>query len=159
MERRAFSQTLHPSRSWMHRVLETVVRGPLGAPDMLLENYSQICEHLLRSALESNFGGRVASSTTQPAARPARATGPSLRRIGYNARVDRLDAIRLLKALVAAGAKPRAPMDRAWVDKIAVRDVSLHGTELASALAYAEGTTLARRQPNKKRLVLSHSYG
>jgi hypothetical protein len=30
-------------------------------------------------------------------------------------------------------------MDRAWVDKIAVRDVSLHGTELASALAYAEG--------------------
>jgi hypothetical protein len=30
-------------------------------------------------------------------------------------------------------------MDRAWVDEIAVRDVSLHGTELASALAYAEG--------------------
>jgi hypothetical protein len=27
----------------------------------------------------------------------------------------------------------------AWIDKIAVRDVSLHGTELASALAYAEG--------------------
>jgi hypothetical protein len=64
---------------------------------------------------------------------------PSMRRTGYNARVDRFDAMRLLKALVAAGAKPRAPMDRAWVDKIAVRDVSLHGTELASALAYAEG--------------------
>ena len=30
-----------------------------------------------------------------------------------NARVDRLDAIRLLIALVAAGAKPRAPMDSA----------------------------------------------
>jgi len=57
----------------------------------------------------------------------------------YNARVDRFDAMRLLKALVAAGAKPREPMDRAWVDKIAVRDVSLRGTELASALAYAEG--------------------
>jgi hypothetical protein len=53
--------------------------------------------------------------------------------------MDRLDAIRLLKALVAAGAKPRAPMDSAWIDKIAVRDVSLHGTQLASALAYAEG--------------------
>jgi hypothetical protein len=64
---------------------------------------------------------------------------PSIRRIGYNARVDRVDAIRLLKALVAAGAKPRAPMDSAWIDEIAVRDVSLHGTQLASALAYAEG--------------------
>jgi hypothetical protein len=53
--------------------------------------------------------------------------------------VDRFDAMRLLKALVAAGAKPRAPMDSAWVDEVAVRDVSLHGTQLASALAYAEG--------------------
>jgi len=52
--------------------------------------------------------------------------------------MDRLDAIRLLKALVAAGAKPRVPMDSAWIDKIAVRDVSLHGTQLASA-PYAEG--------------------
>jgi hypothetical protein len=56
----------------------------------------------------------------------------------YNARVDRLNAIRLLQALVAAGAKPRAPMDGAWIDEIAVKDVSLHGMELASALAYAE---------------------
>jgi hypothetical protein len=53
--------------------------------------------------------------------------------------MDRLNAIRLLQALVAAGAKPRTPMDNAWVDEIAVRDVSLHGTELASALAHAEG--------------------
>ena len=53
--------------------------------------------------------------------------------------MDRLNAIRLLKALIAAGAKPRAPMDSAWIDRIAVRDVSLHGTKLASALAYAEG--------------------
>ena len=56
----------------------------------------------------------------------------------YNARVDHLNAIRLLQALVAAGAKPRAPMDGAWIDEIAVKDVSLHGMELASALAYAE---------------------
>ena len=76
----------------------------------------------------------------------------------YNARVDGLDAIRLLQALVAAGAKPGAPMDSAWIDKIAVRDVSLHGTELASALAYGR-TTLGHRQPNKRRLDLPHSYG
>jgi len=56
----------------------------------------------------------------------------------YNARVDRLDAIRLLQALVAAGANSRAPMDSAWVDKIAVRDMWLHGMQLASAIAYAE---------------------
>jgi hypothetical protein len=30
-------------------------------------------------------------------------------------------------------------MDGAWVDKIAVRDMELHGTALASAIAYAEG--------------------
>jgi hypothetical protein len=30
-------------------------------------------------------------------------------------------------------------MASAWVDKIAVRVMSLHGTALASALAYAEG--------------------
>ena len=53
--------------------------------------------------------------------------------------MDRFDAIRLLKALVASGAKPRAPMDSAWIDEIAVRDVSLEGTQLASALAYAKG--------------------
>jgi hypothetical protein len=29
-------------------------------------------------------------------------------------------------------------MASAWIDEIAVRDVSLHGTQLASALAYAE---------------------
>jgi hypothetical protein len=29
-------------------------------------------------------------------------------------------------------------MASAWVDKIAVRKMSLHGTQLASALAYAE---------------------
>jgi len=29
-------------------------------------------------------------------------------------------------------------MDSAWVDKIAVRDMALHGMKLASAIAYAE---------------------
>ena len=70
-------------------------------------------------------------------------------RTGYNARVDRFDAIRLLEALVAAGAKPNAAMDSAWVDEIAVRDVSLHGTQLASALAYAEGQGWLVDNPRK----------
>jgi hypothetical protein len=66
--------------------------------------------------------------------------------------------MRLLKALVVAGAKPREPMDRAWVDKIAVRDVSLHGTELASALAYAEGQRwLADSRTRKDWLYLTRT--
>jgi hypothetical protein len=68
-----------------------------------------------------------------------------------------LNAIRLLKALVAAGASTRAPMARDWVDEIVVRDMALHGTELASAIAYAEGER--RRQPTKSRLGLPHAYG
>ena len=63
--------------------------------------------------------------------------------------MDRFDAMRLLKALVAAGAKPRVPMDNVWIDKIAVRDVSLHGTQLASALAYAEGVGWLVDSPRK----------
>ena len=65
---------------------------------------------------------------------------------------DENTAIRLLKALVAAGANTRAPMDSAWVDKIAVRDMDLRGTALASAIAYAEGEGWP-----KKRLGFSHS--
>jgi hypothetical protein len=52
--------------------------------------------------------------------------------------VDHLNAIRLLQALVAAGANTRAPMASAWIDKIAVRDMELHGTALTSAIAFAE---------------------
>ena len=50
-----------------------------------------------------------------------------------------MNAIRLLKALVAAGANSRAPMANIWVHSIGVTDLSLQGTDLASALAYAEG--------------------
>jgi hypothetical protein len=72
--------------------------------------------------------------------------------------MDRLNAIRLLQALVAAGAKPRTPMDNAWVDEIAVRDVSLHGTELASALAYAEGERwLANSRTRKDWIYLTRT--
>ena len=49
-----------------------------------------------------------------------------------------MDAMRLLKALVAAGAKGRVPIANTWVHDIAMRDMALQGTELASAVAYAE---------------------
>ena len=53
--------------------------------------------------------------------------------------MDRANAIRLLKALVAAGANSNTLMVKAWVHDIAVRDVALRGKELSSALAYADG--------------------
>ena len=64
--------------------------------------------------------------------------------------MDRLDAIRLLQALVAAGANSHAPMDKAWIDKIAVRDMSLQSTALASAIAYAEGEGWLADTPTRK---------
>ena len=69
---------------------------------------------------------------------------------GYNARVDRLNAIRLLKALVAAGANARAPRASDWVHKMALRDMSLQGTDLASAIAYAEGEGWLADLPTRK---------
>jgi hypothetical protein len=68
---------------------------------------------------------------------PNKQLGPQ--HIGGLFPVDRANAIRLLKALVAAGANSNTLMVKAWVHDIAVRDVSLRGTELSSALAYAEG--------------------
>jgi hypothetical protein len=53
--------------------------------------------------------------------------------------VDRANAIRLLKALVAAGANSDTLMVNVWLDDIAQREASLRGTELSSAIAYAEG--------------------
>jgi hypothetical protein len=50
--------------------------------------------------------------------------------------VDRLNAIRLLQALVAAGANCTAPMADAWIKKVAL-EIGLRETELYSALAYA----------------------
>ena len=49
-----------------------------------------------------------------------------------------LNVIRLLKALVAAGASSRAPMDSDWVHDIALRNSSLQVTDLASAITCAE---------------------
>ena len=49
-----------------------------------------------------------------------------------------MNAMRLLKALVAAGAKLGVPIANVWVHDIAVRDMALEGTEIASVVAYAE---------------------
>jgi hypothetical protein len=47
-------------------------------------------------------------------------------------------------------------MARDWVDKIAVRDRALHGTDLASAIAYAEGERwLAGSQSRKDWIYLT----
>jgi hypothetical protein len=56
--------------------------------------------------------------------------------LAYNERVDRLNAIRLLQALVAAGANCDAPMADAWITKIAL-EIGLQNGALYSALAYA----------------------
>jgi hypothetical protein len=52
--------------------------------------------------------------------------------------VDHLNAIRLLKALVAAGASSRTPMASDWVHEIALRNLSLRVRDLSSAIACAE---------------------
>jgi len=52
--------------------------------------------------------------------------------------LDRANAIRLLKALVAAGANSNTLMVNTWVEDIALK-AALRGTKLASALAYAQG--------------------
>ena len=112
----------------------------------------QICEGGFVRATSSDFGPRWGlASFKDISAAGARTPIAS----AYNARVDRLNAIRLLQALVAAGANIRAPMDSAWVDKIAVRDVSLHGTELASAIAYAEGERWLTDSPREGWIYLT----
>jgi len=50
--------------------------------------------------------------------------------------MDRADAIRLLRALVAAGMNTRAPRANAWIEKNAL-EIGLEGGRFVSALAYA----------------------
>lgn len=52
--------------------------------------------------------------------------------------MDRLNAIRLLQALVAAGANSDTPMANAWISKVAL-EIGLKGEEFHSALVYAGG--------------------
>ena len=55
---------------------------------------------------------------------------------GLDIEMDRADAIRLLKALVAAGMDTRAPRANAWIEKKAL-EIGLEGNQFVSALAYA----------------------
>jgi len=50
--------------------------------------------------------------------------------------MDRADAIRLLRALAAAGMNTRAPKANAWIQKKAL-EIGLEGNEFVSALTYA----------------------
>jgi hypothetical protein len=59
-----------------------------------------------------------------------------LKSLVYNEWVDRLNAIRLLQALVAAGANFKTPMADPWIQKVAL-EIGLQDGELYSALAYA----------------------
>jgi hypothetical protein len=70
--------------------------------------------------------------------------------------VDRANAIRLLKALVAAGANTNTLMASAWVCGIALK-VSLRGNDLASALAYAEGQDWIADGPRKGWMTITRS--
>jgi hypothetical protein len=50
--------------------------------------------------------------------------------------MDRADAIRLLRALAAAGMNTRAPKANAWIQKKAL-EIGLEGSQFVSALVYA----------------------
>jgi hypothetical protein len=56
--------------------------------------------------------------------------------LAYNEQVDRLNAIRLLRALVTAGANSKTPMADPWIKKVAL-EIGLQEGALYSALAYA----------------------
>jgi hypothetical protein len=71
--------------------------------------------------------------------------------------MDRANAIRLLGALVAAGANSKTPMANAWVHNIALRDLSLHGTNLASALTYAGNEGWLKDGPRKDSTSLTRA--
>ena len=100
----------------------------------------------MRSASVSDFGppgvGSCFLSAYAAAGAPAHPA--------YNPWVDRLNAIRLLQVLIAAGASSRAPMNGDWVHEIALRDLSLQVTKLASAIAYAEGEGWFADSPRRK---------
>jgi hypothetical protein len=48
-------------------------------------------------------------------------------------------------------------MDSAWVDKIAVKEMGLHGTPLASALAYAQAEGWLADSPRKGWISLTRA--
>jgi len=59
--------------------------------------------------------------------------------------------------MVAAGANFKTPMANAWVHDIALRDLSLHGTGLASALTYAGNEGWLKDGPRKDTTSLTRA--
>ncbi len=68
--------------------------------------------------------------------------------------MDRANAIRLLKALAAAGMNTRALMANAWIQKKAL-EIGLEGNEFVSALAYAGNEGWLTDAPQKGRSSLT----
>jgi hypothetical protein len=72
----------------------------------------------------------------------------------YDFKMDRANAIRLLKALVAAGMRTRAPLANAWIQQKAL-EIGLDGNEFVSALAYAGNEGWLTDAPQKGRTLLT----
>ena len=68
--------------------------------------------------------------------------------------MDRLNAIRLLQALIAAGKDSSAPMAKAWINKKAW-EIGLQGQELISALAYAGNEGWLADGPREGQILLT----
>jgi len=62
--------------------------------------------------------------------------------------MDRADAIRLLRALAAAGMNTRAPKANAWIQKKA-SEIGLEGSQFVSALAYAQNEAWLADAPRR----------
>ena len=68
--------------------------------------------------------------------------------------MDRADAVRLLRALSAAGMNTRAPKATAWIQKEAL-EIGLEGSQFASALAYAGNEGWLADAPRRGRTCLT----
>ena len=68
--------------------------------------------------------------------------------------MDRLNAIRLLQALIAARKDSSAPMAKAWINKKAW-EIGLEGQELISALAYAGNEGWLADGPREGQILLT----
>lgn len=70
--------------------------------------------------------------------------------------MDRAEAIRLLRALAAAGMNTRAPKANAWIQKEAL-EIGLEGRQFASALAYAGNEGWLADAPRRDRTCLTRA--
>ena len=70
--------------------------------------------------------------------------------------MDRADAIRLLRALAAAGMNTRAPKANAWIQKKAL-EIGLEESQFVSALAYAGNEGWLADAPRSGRICLTRA--